>query len=74
MKKRTYKRRSEQVWGEVRRDYLAGMPAEDADLSALLDTLVHAIPAPIGDPEQPLQALVTNLDAAAFVVFQSIRA
>jgi GTP-binding protein len=44
-----------------------GMPAEDADLSALLDTLVHAIPAPIGDPDQPLQASVTNLDASEYL-------
>ncbi|MCU1377267.1 MAG: GTP-binding protein TypA [Acidimicrobiales bacterium] len=44
-----------------------GMPAEDADLSALLDTLVKYIPAPIGDPEQPLQALVTNLDASEYL-------
>jgi GTP-binding protein len=44
-----------------------GMPAEDADLSALLDTLVSAIPAPIGDPDQPLQASVTNLDASEYL-------
>jgi GTP-binding protein len=44
-----------------------GMPADDADLSALLDTLVKYIPAPIGDPEQPLQALVTNLDASEYL-------
>jgi GTP-binding protein len=44
-----------------------GMPADDADLSALLDTLVHSIPAPIGDPAQPLQALVTNLDASEYL-------
>jgi GTP-binding protein len=44
-----------------------GMPADDADLSALLDTLVHSIPAPIGDPSQPLQALVTNLDASEYL-------
>jgi GTP-binding protein len=44
-----------------------GMPAEDDDLSALLDTLVKYIPAPIGDPDQPLQALVTNLDASEYL-------
>src|SRR3954453_23716227 len=44
-----------------------GMPPPDADLSALLDTLVHTIPAPIGDPGQPLQALVTNLDASDYM-------
>lgn len=41
MKKRTYKRRSEQVWAEVRRDYLAGMPAEDA--ARLHDVTVSAL-------------------------------
>ena len=44
-----------------------GMPGPDDDLSALLDTLVRYIPAPIGDPEQPLQALVTNLDASEYL-------
>jgi GTP-binding protein len=44
-----------------------GMPADDADLAPLLDTLVRAIPAPIGDPEQPLQASVTNLDASDYL-------
>jgi GTP-binding protein len=44
-----------------------GMPAPDADLSALLDTLIKYIPAPIGDPDQPLQALVTNLDASEYL-------
>lgn len=66
MKKRTYKRRSEQVWAEVRRDYLAGMPAEDAarlhdvTVSALRARAVrqswsrylHVQPAPDG-PEAP---------------------
>jgi GTP-binding protein TypA/BipA len=44
-----------------------GMPAEDADLSALLDVILEAIPAPGGDPEAPLQALVTNLDASDYL-------
>ncbi len=44
-----------------------GMPAEDADLSALLDTIVETIPAPQGDPTAPLQALVTNLDASDYL-------
>jgi len=33
-----------------------GTPSEDDDLSALLDTIVESIPAPIGDPDAPLQA------------------
>jgi GTP-binding protein len=44
-----------------------GMPAADADLSPLLDTLIETIPAPTGDPEAPLQALVTNLDASDYL-------
>ncbi|MEI8390871.1 MAG: translational GTPase TypA [Actinomycetes bacterium] len=44
-----------------------GMPAPDADLSALLDTIIERIPAPTGDPDAPLQALVTNLDASEYL-------
>lgn len=44
-----------------------GMPDADADLSALLDAIVRRIPAPVGDPSAPLQALVTNLDASDYL-------
>ncbi|MBJ7425528.1 MAG: translational GTPase TypA [Ilumatobacteraceae bacterium] len=44
-----------------------GMPGPDADLSALLDTIIERIPAPTGDPDAPLQALVTNLDASEYL-------
>ncbi len=44
-----------------------GMPDPDADLSALLDTIIERIPAPTGDPDAPLQALVTNLDASEYL-------
>ena len=44
-----------------------GMPAEDADLSALLDAIVDSIPGPSSDPTAPLQALVTNLDASDYL-------
>jgi GTP-binding protein len=44
----------------------AGLPA-DADLTPLLDLLVESIPAPSYDPDMPLQALVTNLDASPYV-------
>src|SRR5687768_3370974 len=44
-----------------------GMPPEKADLSPLLDAILHTVPAPIGDTEAPLQALVTNLDASEYL-------
>jgi GTP-binding protein len=44
-----------------------GMPAPDADLSSLLDTILERIPAPGGDSNAPLQALVTNLDASEYL-------
>ena len=44
-----------------------GMPAADADLSPLLDTILEAIPAPQGDPSLPLQAMVTQLDASEYL-------
>ena len=44
-----------------------GMPADDADLTPLLDTILERIPAPQGDPNAPLQALVTNLDASDYL-------
>jgi GTP-binding protein len=37
------------------------------DLSPLMDLLVERIPAPVHDPEHPLQAHVTNLDASPYV-------
>src|SRR3954449_5330232 len=36
------------------------------DLSPLFSTLFDRIPAPRGDPEAPLQAVVTNLDASPY--------
>jgi GTP-binding protein len=44
----------------------AGLP-EGEGLKPLLDLLVEHIPAPTYDPDAPLQALVTNLDASAYV-------
>ncbi len=44
-----------------------GMPAEDADLSSLLDAIVDTIPGPSGDADAPLQAIVTNLDASDYL-------
>jgi GTP-binding protein len=44
----------------------AGLP-EGEGLKPLLDLLIERIPAPSYDPDAPLQALVTNLDASAYV-------
>ncbi|MEY3805368.1 MAG: translational GTPase TypA, partial [Actinomycetota bacterium] len=44
-----------------------GMPAADADLSCLLDTILETVPAPDVDPGAPLTALVTNLDASDYL-------
>ena len=44
----------------------AGLP-DGATLQPLLDLLVERIPAPTFDPDVPLQALVTNLDASPYV-------
>ncbi len=44
----------------------AGLPA-DASLEPLFELLVERIPAPTYDPDAPLQALVTNLDASPYV-------
>ena len=47
----------------------AGLAADELapDLGPLFSTLLEAIPAPSYDPEHPLQALVTNLDASPYV-------
>ncbi|MBI4260568.1 MAG: translational GTPase TypA, partial [Actinobacteria bacterium] len=50
----------------------AGWAATDpdvpgSDLKPLFETLLEHIPAPSHDPEHPLQALVTNLDASPYV-------
>ena len=39
----------------------------DANLDPLFDVLLEHVPPPSGDPEAPLQALVTNLDASPFL-------
>ena len=44
-----------------------GVPADGADLAPLLDAIVETIPAPSGDPEAPLQALVASLDASDYL-------
>jgi GTP-binding protein len=44
-----------------------GVPGESDGLSPLLDAIVETIPAAAGNPEAPLQALVTNLDASDYL-------
>jgi len=43
-----------------------GMP-DSENLDPLFDTLLAHIPAPTGNPDAPLRALVTNLDASSFL-------
>jgi len=47
--------------------YEPGQALEGNTLAPLLDLLLARIPAPTYDPEHPLQALVTNLDASPYV-------
>ncbi|WP_336085757.1 translational GTPase TypA [Nocardia sp. SSK8] len=44
-----------------------GQAPDAENLDALFDVLLNNIPAPKGNPEEPLQAHVTNLDASAFL-------
>jgi GTP-binding protein len=53
--------------GRASRTYEEGKALEERDLAALLDLLLEKIPPPMHDPEHPLQALVTNLDASPYV-------
>ncbi|HEY4457687.1 MAG TPA: GTP-binding protein, partial [Pseudonocardiaceae bacterium] len=43
-----------------------GLP-DSENLDPLFDVLLEHIPAPTGNPEAPLRALVTNLDASSFL-------
>jgi GTP-binding protein len=47
--------------------YDPGQPISGRDLGPLMDLLLERIPAPTYDPEHPLQAYVTNLDASPYV-------
>jgi GTP-binding protein len=53
--------------GIASRHYEPGEPLEGTTLGPLLDLLLERIPAPMYDPEHPMQALVTNLDASPYV-------
>src|SRR6202046_4499704 len=48
-------------------EYDPGKPIEEKNMAPRLDLLLERIPAPLYDPEHPLQALVTNLDASPYV-------
>ncbi len=48
-------------------EYEPGQSLQEGDLAPLLDLLLERIPAPVHDPDHPLQALVTNLDASPYV-------
>jgi GTP-binding protein len=48
-------------------EYTPGDQLAEGNLAPLLDLLLERIPAPLYDPEAPLQALVTNLDASPYV-------
>jgi len=52
-------------WASV--DYDPDNPVDGESLKPLLDLIVAHIPAPAYDPEHPLQALVTNLDASPYL-------
>src|SRR5215217_7658496 len=53
----------------VAREGRAGLAPDDLEpnLEPLFDALLETIPAPSYDPEHPLQALVTNLDASPYL-------
>jgi GTP-binding protein len=53
----------------VARDGKAGLDPDalSDDLEPLFETLLATVPAPSYDPDHPLQALVTNLDASPYV-------
>jgi len=44
-----------------------GEVPDSEDLQSLFDLLMEYVPAPKGDPDAPLQAHVTNLDASSFL-------
>src|SRR5207249_98398 len=56
------------VYANARAGHAGPSPDELApDLGPLFDTLLATIPPPAYDPDHPLQALVTNLDASPYV-------
>ena len=56
------------LYASARQGWAAEEPdASAVDLSALFDTIVRYVPAPMYDPDHPLQVLVTNLGASPYV-------
>jgi GTP-binding protein len=45
----------------------AGVKAEGADLRALFETILASVPAPVGDPQAPLQFQVSALDYSNYL-------
>ena len=44
-----------------------GQPGPDDDLTALFEAIVSTVPAATGDPDAPLQAIITTLDASEYM-------
>ena len=44
-----------------------GQPGPDDDLTALFEAIVSTVPPATGDPEAPLQAIITTLDASEYM-------
>ncbi len=56
------------LYASARQGWVSPDPAQvGTDLVPLFDTILRSVPAPAFDPEHPLQALVTNLDASPYV-------
>jgi GTP-binding protein len=56
------------IYSNARAGWASLDPAQEgSDLKPLFELLLDHIPAPVHDPDHPLQALVTNLDASPYV-------
>jgi GTP-binding protein len=56
------------LYSDARRGWASTEPAQEgADLTPLFEAIRDSVPPPAYDPDHPLQALVTNLDASPYV-------